>query len=355
MPGSPLRPELQGLQAYEPEPAEGDAPLDANENPFAPPEAFAARAQGLMAAAALNRYPDPAATALRQRLAKLHGVPPQSLLFGNGSDELIALLLTAFGGGEALCVAPRPTFSMYRLCALGQGWKVTELDLDAEFDLSTAWVDQVKALRPRLVFLASPNNPTGNALEPGLVDRLRGLDGTTLVMDEAYAEFGGRSLLAQAPHEAGLVVLRTFSKAWGLAGLRLGYLCARPDLVAELEKLRLPYNLNVLTQELACAALDEAPAFMARVPQLLALRERLEAALKGLPGATLYRSDANFVLLRVPDAARLHQALLLAGLRVRRFGAGRLEGCLRISVGSPPQQQRVEAVLSAYIQGAVKA
>ncbi len=275
MAGAPLRPELKGLHAYEPEPAVGDAPLDANESPFGPPEGFAARAQALLAEAELNRYPDPAAKALRERLARLHGVPQASLLFGNGSDELIALLLTAFGGGEALCVAPRPTFSMYRLCALGQGWKVQELDLDAAFDLDHAFVARVRELRPRLVFLASPNNPTGNALAPSLVDKLRGLDGTTLVLDEAYAEFGGRSLLAHAPREEGLVVLRTFSKAWGLAGLRLGYLCARPDLVAELEKLRLPYNLNVLSQALACAALDEAPLFQARVPQLLALRQSL--------------------------------------------------------------------------------
>jgi histidinol-phosphate aminotransferase len=352
MTGARLRSELNSLHAYQPEPALGDAPLDANENPFEPPASFIARVPSILATAALNRYPDPAAAALRERLARLHGLPQASLLFGNGSDELIALLLTAFGGGDALCVVPSPAFSMYRLCALGQGWQVQELELDAGFDLDQAFVERVRELRPRLVFLASPNNPTGNALAPGMVDKLRGLPGTTLVLDEAYAEFGGRSLLSHAPREEGLVVLRTFSKAWGLAGLRLGYLCARPDLVAELEKLRLPYNLNVLTQALACAALDDAPAFMARVPQLLALRQRLEQGLRTLPGAEVYASDANFVLLRCPQALALHAALLDGGLRVRRFGAGRLQGCLRISVGTPQQQQRLEAILADFIKGA---
>ena len=130
-----------------------------------------------------------------------------------------------------------------------------EEPLGEAWELTPAFVAAAERLKPRLIFLASPNNPTGNAMDPGLVDRLRALPGCTLVLDEAYAEFGGRSLLKAAPAEAGLVVLRTFSKAWGLAGLRLGWLCAEPGLVAELEKLRLPYNLNALTQALAEEAL----------------------------------------------------------------------------------------------------
>jgi histidinol-phosphate aminotransferase len=350
-----LRPELAALKAYQAEPPLGDAALDANENAFAPPEAFLARAQAALSAARLNLYPDPAAAALRKRLAALHGVPGGSLLFGNGSDELISLLLTAFGGDGALCLVPRPTFSMYKLCALAQGWRVHEEDLGPDWQLTPAFVEAARRLKPRLIFLASPNSPTANAFDPALVDELRGLEGTTLVQDEAYAEFGGRSLLPAAPSEAGLVVLRTFSKAWGLAGLRLGWLCAEPGLVAGLEKVRLPYNIDTLTQALACEALDLAPEFQARIPRLLALRQRLEAALKAVPGAQVWPSDTHFVLVRHPRAGDLHAALLAQGLRTRRFEGGRLDQCLRINAGDEAQTTRLEQALQAFARGAVTA
>ncbi len=350
MAGAPLRPALAALKAYQPEAPEGDVALDANESPFAPPAAFLERAALAVANVPFNRYPDPQAQSLRSRLAALHGVPADSLLFGNGSDELIPLLLTAFGGEGARCLVPTPSFSMYKLCALGLGWQVEEAPLDAGlgYDLSPAFVERARASRPRLIFLASPNNPTGKALDPAFVEQLAGIDGCTLVLDEAYAEFGGRSWLAQAPSRDGLVVLRTFSKAWGLAGLRLGWLCAAPALVAELEKVRLPYNIDGLTQALGEAALDLAPAFEARVPELLALKERLRGLLTALPGAELAPSDANFILFRHPQAAELHSRLLDAGLRVRRFEGGPLLGCLRISVGSAGQLDRLEAALKAF-------
>lgn len=350
MPGAPLRTALGGLRAYQPEPALGDAALDANESPLAPPPAFMAKAAEALARVPLNRYPDPAAPGLRSRLAALHGLPPESLLFGNGSDELIPLLLAAHGGEGALCAVARPSFSMYRLCALGQGWRVEELDLDEArgWDLGPAFVERVRALRPRLVFLASPNNPTGKALDQDCLEALASLEGCTLVLDEAYAEFAQASWLQRAPRQEGLVVLRTFSKAWGLAGLRLGWLCARPGLVAELEKLRLPYNLGSLSQALGEAALDLAPLFQARLPELARLKARLKGILQALPGAELAPSDANFWLLRHPRASDLHRALLQAGLRVRRFETGPLEGRLRISVGDDAQLDRLEAVLKAF-------
>ncbi|HTB23425.1 MAG TPA: histidinol-phosphate transaminase [bacterium] len=345
---APLRPILAQLRAYQPEESLGDAPLDANENPYAPPRDWLARAAALAKETLYQRYPDPAASGLRKRLAALHSLPEDGILFGNGSDELIGLLLTAFGGEGALCLLPRPTFSMYRLCALGLGWKVHEEELGTDWGLTPAFVEAAKRLKPRLIFLASPNNPTGQAFDPALVDALRGLEHSTLVLDEAYAEFGGRSLLAASSGEPGLVVLRTFSKAWGLAGLRLGWLSAQPALVKELEKVRLPYNLNSLTQALACEALDMAPAFLGRVPGLLAQRRRLEAALAGVPGMTLWPSDSNFVLARHARSVELHAHLLKQGLRVRRFEGGALEHCIRINAGDEAQTARLEAALAAF-------
>jgi histidinol-phosphate aminotransferase len=344
----PLRPELAGLHAYEAEPPLGDAALDANENPLAPPEAWLERAVARLKAVALNRYPDPACGALRAKLAALHQVPAASLAFGNGSDELIGLLLTAFGGPGATLLVPTPTFSMYKLCALGQGWQVLEEPLDAEFRLTPAFVERARSAKPRLVFLASPNNPTGNAFDPALIEALLDIEGVILVLDEAYVEFSGRSWLAQAPTKGSLIVLRTFSKAWGLAALRLGWLCTAPALVAELEKLRLPYNIDALAQAFAEEALDMAPAFLGRVPGLLAGRQQLRTALEAMAGTKVFASDANFLLFRHPGAQRLHQHLLAAGLRVRRFGPGPLDGCLRLSVGSPEQNQRIEAALKGF-------
>jgi histidinol-phosphate aminotransferase len=352
---APLRPQLAALHAYQPEPPAGDAPLDANESPLAPPAAWMERARAVLEGTAFNRYPDAAAAGLRQGLGRLHGLPPESLVFGNGSDELLGLLLAAFGGEGARVLLPKPTFSMYKLVALGLGWQVDEVDLGPAWELTSEFVAAAKALKPRLIFLASPNNPTGNALDSGVVDQLRALPGTTLVMDEAYADFGGRSLLKAAAAEDGLVVLRTFSKAWGLANLRLGWLACRPDLAAELEKLRLPYNLNGLSQALGAEAVALAPQFLERIPRLLAWRDRLKAAVAALPGAQAWPSDANFVLLRHPDAAGLHRHLLAAGLRVRRFEGGRLEGCIRINAGDEAQTVRLELALKAYTQGAVTA
>ncbi len=347
-----LREEFAALEAYAP-PAEtrGDA-LDANENPLPPPARWREAARGILEQASVHRYPDPRAAGLRSRLAALHGLPGDALLFGNGSDELIGLLLAAFGGPEALCLVPDPTFSMYRICALAQGWRVEEIPLGPDWELGGSFVDAARRLRPTLVFLDSPNNPTGAAFDPAVVDSLRGLEGTTLVVDEAYVEFGGRSLLAAAPREEGLVVLRTFSKAWGLAGLRLGWLAAHPRLVVGLEKARLPYNVGALTQALGCAALDLAPEFLGRVPGLLAHRTRLSAALAGVPGLRQWRSDANFILCSHPDAAALHGHLLQRGLRARRFEGGRLSGCLRISVGDAGQTLRLEEALGSFVPAA---
>jgi histidinol-phosphate aminotransferase len=348
---APLRPALKGLQAYQAEPPLGDAALDANENPFPPPAAWLERAARITAATAFQRYPDPAAGALRERLARAHGLDPEGLVFGNGSDELISLLLTAFGGGDALVMVPRPTFSMYRLCALGQGWRVHEEDLEAGWTLGRNFVAAARALKPRLIILASPNNPTGAAFDPGIVDALRGLEGCTLIQDEAYVEFGGRSLLGASQSDPGTLVLRTFSKAWGLAGLRLGWLSAPPALARELEKLRLPYNVSALSQALAAEALDMKEAFLGRVPRLLALRRRLEAALARVPKLELWPSDANFVLLRHPAAAELHALLLERGLRTRRFSGGPLDGCLRINAGDESQTDRLESALAAFSLG----
>jgi histidinol-phosphate aminotransferase len=334
-----LRGALRGLKAYEPEPPLGDAALDANENNWGPPPAFLQRVPALAQAAALNRYPDPACGALLEAASSYYGVPRASLLAGNGSDELIALLLTAFGGEGKRCLVASPTFSMYALLAKAAGWEVLDEPLGGAWELTPAFVARARRDKPALVFLGSPNNPSGNLMDAALVDQLLELP-LVLVLDEAYAEFAASRRTVEAPRRPNLVVLRTLSKAFALAGLRLGFLSAEPSLVAELNKARLPYNIDVLAQALGAEALGMPGEFRPALDRILADRPRLEAGLRGLRGAEVWESQANFFLFRHPEAEAFHAGLLRQGLRIRRFSGGRLQGCLRIAVGTSAEVDR---------------
>lgn len=343
-----LRSALSGLSAYQPEPDHGEAALDANESPFAPPAGFMADAAEAAKGLQLNRYPDPAAKRLRAAAAAHYQVPGERLLFGNGSDEFLALLLAAFGGENARLLVPSPTFSMYALQAKVAGWQVLEEPLDGDFQLSPAFFERAERDRPKLIFLASPNNPTGNCFLPKDIERLLQLEDVLLVLDEAYAEFSGQGWLARAGDPPNLVVLRTLSKAFGLAGLRVGALAAHPRLVAELDKARLPYNLGALPQIYAALALERAADFLPALERIRDGKKQLEKALRALPGARVWPSDANFFLFKHPEAGRLHGALLAQGLRLRRFSGGALEGCLRVSVGDPEQNERLFKALREF-------
>ena len=337
-----LRPALAGLKAYAPEPQGGEAALDANESPYAPPAGFLDGLEGLK----LNRYPDPDCAALLEAASKHYGVARECLLPGNGSDELIALLLTAFGGEGKRCLVAAPTFSMYALCAKAAGWELLEEGLGERFELTPAFIERARREKPALIFLASPNNPTGNAMQAGLVDELLTLD-SLLVLDEAYAEFcPDLSRLGEAKEN--LVVLRTLSKGFGLAGLRMGFLAGSSGLVAELNKVRLPYNIDVIAQALATRAFGMASAFAVAREKILADKPRLEAGLRALPGAEVFKSDANFFFFRHPSAKALHAGLLERGLRIRRFSGGRLENGLRISVGSTAEVDRSLAAFKEF-------
>jgi histidinol-phosphate aminotransferase len=326
-----LNPVLASLKAYQPESAPARILLDANENPFDAPAGFRSRAASLARRLAYHRYPDPAAADLRRVAARAYGVRPENLVFGNGSDELIQLLVLAFAGEGGSCLVPQPTFSMYRACALAGGLKVWEEPLGADFGLTPGFFKRAAA-GPSLIFLAWPNSPTGTLYPGAQVEKLLALKGTVLVLDEAYAEFSGDSFLARLDRHPNLVILRTLSKAWGLAGLRLGLLACHPDLAAELEKLRLPYNVDGMAQALALEALKKPAALEKRRKEILAERTRLEAGFARLPGLKLYPGAANFLFVRHPKALEFHGYLLKRGIRVRSFGGG-ISDCLRITVG----------------------
>lgn len=346
------RPEIQALRAYEHAVWEpGLIRLHANELPW--------RSPGDSSAAGLNRYPEPHPHELTAALARFYGVDPAGVLASRGSDEGIDLLIRCYcrAGRDAVIVCP-PTFGMYSVAARVQGAAVVEVPLRrdlgfaADLDALRARADELGE-RARIVFLCSPNNPTGNRLDAQVIRTLaRYLQGRALlVVDEAYVEFAGQpSLIAALREFPGLVVLRTLSKAYALAGARCGVLLAHPDVVALLRKVIQPYAVTQLTIEAVMRALEPAALAEtgARIREILTQRARLAQALAGMRGIRrVWPSDANFLLVECTDAADLLARTHAAGVLVRDLrGAPQLEQAVRISVGTPEQNDRLLASLA---------
>lgn len=338
---------LRGSSAYHvPKPARVVAKLDANELPYGLPTELRARIADALAELPLERYPDPQASRLRAIIARQHGVNGEQIVFGNGSDELIALLCNAFPGPV---LYPTPSFVYYRLAAIARGLPPVEVPLHADFTLDEAAVEAaIVRERPSTVFLALPNNPTGTlwrtdfALE--LADRYRD---TVIVSDEAYAAYAGVSNLPHLAAHPNLVVMRTLSKI-GLAGLRVGYTISAPAIAAVLEKVRPPYNVSALDQRAAELAVEHASAWAAaRATDVVAERARMAIALGAL-GVHVFPSAANLLLVRFPDGAAAYAKLFEAGVSVRSFGAtGPLANCLRITVGTPAETDVLLRALNA--------
>lgn len=343
--GALVRPSIRKMQPYSSarDEFEGTAAvmLDANENSF-----------GSVGDRVFNRYPDPQQRSLKAALAPLKGVAPAQIFLGNGSDEPIDLLvrLTCVPGQDAIAVLP-PTYGMYEVAANLNDVRVERLPLTADFHLSPKTIEQLARSSAKITFLCSPNNPTGNLLDPAAVEqvlrRFRGL----VVVDEAYGDFTGApswtTRLAEFPN---LVVLQTFSKAWGLAGLRLGVAYASPEIIGYLNKIKPPYNLSENTQQLALAALGEAARLPGLREQILAGRAWLTAELQDLPMVEhVFPSDANFLLVRFrPDATAVYDALRSRGIVVRnRTTQPGCAGCLRLTVGTPTENEQLADALRA--------
>lgn len=358
---------LRGMAAYHvPRPAAVRAKLDANELPYGLPPEVAAALGAELATVALERYPWSDAGELRPVIARRLGVDPAALVFGNGSDELITMLCAAFGAprsgrAQAAVLYPVPTFVVYRIGALSHGLRPVEVPLRGDFTLDEDALEQAMAdAAPNVAFFALPNNPTGTLWPPERVLALaRRHPSTVVVADEAYLDYGGRTLLGHVGAMPNLVVMRTLSKI-GLAGLRVGYLVAHPAVVAELEKVRPPYNLGALAQRAAAWLLERhGDAIAAHCRAVVAERERLGARLRAVSGLTVFPSEANLLLVRVGvpgdgAATRAWQALMARGVLVRCFDRpGPLAGCLRITVGTPAENDLLLAELAAALPGAL--
>jgi len=314
--------------------------LDANELPYPmPPHAAAIISQG-----SLTRYPDAEARALRVALAGYTGVPVEQIIVGAGSDELLHLLcfLTLEAGDEVITC--EPTFPVYALFAQQCGARVVALPRDEQFDIVPAHLLDAIGPHTRLIFLCSPNNPSGNPMPLDLFQQVLA-SGKLVVVDEAYIEFGGESAIPLLQHWPNLLVLRTFSKFFGLAGLRVGYGLVPTEIAEAFWRVKMPYNVNRAAQEAALAALQhDLPWLLERRDELVQERERLYAALAALPGIHPFPSQGNFLLARVEEpleVALVVEGLARVGILVRRFPARRLADCFRLTIGTPEQNRCV--------------
>lgn len=345
-----VRPEIRALDPYPVVRAEGMIKLDAMENPFPLPEGLRAKIAAAAASVPINRYPDSGAGAVHAALRASLGIADSlGLICGNGSDELIQIITAVVAKAGATMLAPEPSFVMYRRNALYAGMRFVGVPLTAEFALdSKAMRTAIERERPALIFLAYPNNPTGNLFATAdIVDILRAAPGL-VVVDEAYYAFADASFLPRIDEFPNLVVLRTVSKI-GMAGLRLGYAVAAPEWTTEFDKLRQPYNLNALTQVVVPVLLAEGAVLSEQAATLRAERSRLNRALAMLPRVVMFRTETNFVLARVPDAPRWFDALRSAGILVKNLHGWHplLDNCLRITVGTPAENDALIAALKA--------
>ncbi len=331
-----VRPHIPGLKPYSSarDDFQGNAAifLDANENPFG----------------AWNRYPDPHQRELRAALARLYDAPVDRIAIGNGSDELIDLLIRLFCRPcRDRIMILTPTYGMYAVTAAFNDVGVVDVPLTDVFDLPKDLPEIVRYTEDlKMLFVCSPNNPTGNGMDPDVLKNVLDTFPGIVVIDEAYADFSSSpSWIRKLEACPRLVVLRTLSKAWGLAGARIGIALASPTIAALIDKVKPPYNISGPNQAIALAALDDAPAYAQRRALLLEQREKLSAALCANPAVLqVYPSEANFLLVRVRDADGLYGRLLAAGIVVRNRNH-EVPGALRISVGTPEENETLLNIL----------
>lgn len=346
-----IRPEIRALSAYHVQDAAGSIKLDAMENPWTWPDALREEWVTLLRQTDVNRYPDPAARALTDRLAETMGVPEgMRVLLGNGSDEIIQMLGMALAAPGRCVLSVDPGFVMYRMIATFCGMPYVGVPLRAEdFSLDVpALLQAMEEWQPAIVYLACPNNPTGNLFDELAVRKIIEAAPGLVVVDEAYAPFASTTFMKVLGEYDNLLVMRTISKM-GLAGLRLGFLAGPTAWLDEVDKVRLPYNINVLTQMSAEFALRHKAVFDEQTACIRTERARLAEALATLPGVVVFPSEANFLLVRTPAtrASAWFEGLKVRGILVKNLHGAHplLDDCLRITVGRPGENDRVVSEL----------
>ena len=350
-----IRQDVQSMHAYAIQDSVGMVKLDAMENPHRLPADLQKALGERLGALALNRYPGERVNELRLALASYAGMPEGfDIMLGNGSDELISLLAMACDVPGASILSPLPGFVMYAMSAQLQGLAFHGVPLTADFELDeVAMLAAIAQHKPSIVYLAYPNNPTGNLWNDDTIEKIvlaQGAQGGLVVMDEAYQPFASRSYAGRMARHSHVLLMRTLSK-FGLAGVRLGYMIGPKALVAEVDKVRPPYNISVLNTECALFALEHAKVFAAQAQDLRQERTRLMQALTALTGVQPFPSEANMILARVPDAAKTFDGLKAHGVLIKNISKMHplLANCLRLTVGTAAENDQLLAALKVSL------
>jgi histidinol-phosphate aminotransferase len=349
-----IRPEIRQLSAYHVPDASGLTKLDAMENPYTL-EPLTGDWPGVLASAEINRYPDPSASALRNRLGQVMGVPASAAtMLGNGSDELIQMLAMAVSGQGRCILSFDPGFVMYHMIAEFVGMDYIGVPLNDVFEIDMeATRAAIEKHQPAIIFIAYPNNPTGNLFKEADVEEIIKIAPGLVVLDEAYHPFAQSSFMPKLEQYEQLLVMRTVSKM-GLAGLRLGMLAGNPALIHEIDKVRLPYNINVLTQHAANSALEHAGVLDEQAAMIRSEREVMLNTLSGMQGIEVFPSKANFILFRIieGDAAKVFESIRNDGVLIKNMKAntGPLKQCLRVTVGKPEENSKFTKALDRALK-----
>ena len=348
-----LRADVQGMHGYAVQPSAGFVKVDTMENPFRLPDALRKALGERLAEVALNRYPAERNDVLRGELAR-HAQMPEGcdIMLGNGSDELISLLTLAADVPGNVAMAPLPGFVMYEMSARLQGLKFVGVPLTPDFELDgPAMLAAIREHQPALLYIAYPNNPTANLWDDDVVDAIVEAAPGLVVIDEAYQPFAARDSLARLRRHEHVVLMRTMSK-FGLAGVRIGYMMGRQALIAEIDKLRPPFNISVLNCEAALFALEHVDEYAKQAATIRAEREKLYGEIARLPGVHPFPSEANMILARVPDAKRVFEGMRARGVLIKNVSGLHplLANCIRITVGTPEENPLTLAALRGALE-----
>jgi histidinol-phosphate aminotransferase len=350
-----IRQDVQSMHGYAIQPSAGLVKLDAMENPFRLPPALQRELGERLGRVALNRYPAQSVAEVASALTAFVQPPAGCrLMLGNGSDELINLLAMACDKPGNTVLAPLPGFVMYEMSAKLQGLPFVGVPLTADFELDeAAMLAAIETHRPAITYLAYPNNPTANLFDDGAIDRIVAAVGAQdglVVFDEAYQPFSSRSWMQRMGAHPHVLVMRTLSK-FGLAGVRLGYMVGAVALIDEIDKVRPPYNVSALNAEATLFALEHADEFARQAAVLRAERDRLQQAIAALPGATPFPSEANMILVRVPDSKRAFDGMKARGVLVKNVAGLHplLANCVRLTVGTPEENTLMIDALKASL------
>ena len=351
-PSDIIRPEILALKAYHVPSATGMVKLDAMENPYALPQALQNEISSLAADAPINRYPDPNAADLKAALRETLAIPDQmEIMLGNGSDEIIQIVAMATARPGAVVMSVEPAFVMFRMIATFANMQYTGVPLTADFALDLdVMLEAIAHHQPAVIFLAYPNNPTGNLFDEHAILKIIEATPGIVVVDEAYHAFAGASVMDRLADYPNLLLMRTLSKL-GLAGLRLGLLIGRPAWLTEFEKLRLPYNVSVLTQHVTQTVLRHMDVLLDQASQIKTERTRMLAQLGALEALEVFPSDANFILFRVDNATDIFGKLKQQGILIKNLDRTHalLDNCLRVTVGTPGENTQFVTVLKTLL------